>query len=73
MAPMKILDVDEKYTQGNLDILDQLQDTELCGDHQVITASNPIIFKVLYSLAEESYKHGIGWVQCYKLTLGILQ
>lgn len=36
VAPMKILDVDEKYTQGNLEILDQLQrDAELCGDHQV--------------------------------------
>ena len=38
VAPMKILDVDEKYTQGNLDILDQLKrDVHLCGDHQVLT------------------------------------
>ena len=37
VAPMKILDVDEKYTQCNLDILDQLKrDAELCGDHQVL-------------------------------------
>ena len=72
VAPMKILDVDEKYTQGNLDILDQLKkDTELCGDHQVIIVS--LQPNVLYFLAEEGYKHGIGWVQCYKLTLGILQ
>ena len=34
VVPMKILDVDEKYTQGNLDILDQLKkDVELCSDH----------------------------------------
>ena len=38
VAPMKILDVDEKYTQGNLDILDKLRkDIELSDDdHQVI-------------------------------------
>lgn len=47
VAPMKILDVDEKYTQGNLDILDQLKkDTELCGDHQVIIVSlQPNVFQ----------------------------
>lgn len=37
VAPMKVLDVDEKYTQGNLEILDQLtRDAQLSGDHQVI-------------------------------------
>ena len=38
VAPMKILDVDEKYTQGNLNILDQLKDVELSGDHQVLNS-----------------------------------
>ena len=36
VVPLKILDIDEKYTQGNLDILDRLKkDADLCGDHQV--------------------------------------
>ena len=68
VAQMKILDMDEKYTQGNLNILDQLKDTELCGDHQVIPASNQMFFKALYFLVMEGYKQGINWVQCYKHT-----
>ena len=46
VAPMRILDVDKKYTQGNLDILDHLRkDIELCDDdHQAIDTLNFISY-----------------------------
>ena len=61
VAPMKmILDMDEKYTQGNLDILDHLRkDIELChNDHQVIDTF--ISYPPTRRFDSQIFRHGNG-------------